>query len=148
MKILYLSLPFVVGVALTAQAVINGQLRTAINSPVMATLISFLVGTVFLIGIMLIINQKIPTLSELTAIAWYKYTGGIMGAFIVLAIILSIQTINPSTLFALIVTGQLLTALLLEHFALLGVRPSPINWTKIMGVILLVAGVFLINQKK
>ena len=148
MKLFYLFLPVIVGVALTAQASINGQLRVAINNPLMATLISFLVGTILLVAILLLSSQRIPSIPELTNIEWYKYTGGILGAFIVMAIIISIQNINPSAMFALIVTGQLLTALAFEQFGLLGVKPSPISWPKIVGVILLVVSVYLINKKK
>lgn len=148
MKLLYSILPLIIGIALTTQASINGQLRSAINSPLLATLLSFLVGTIFLVGVIFFSSQKIPSIATLTTIEWYKYTGGLLGAFIVLAVILSIQNINPSALFALIVAGQLITALLFEYFGLLDVKQSPLNWTKIIGVILLVVGVYLINRKK
>ena len=148
MKNISLLLPFIVGIALTAQASINGQLRTAVNSPLLATLISFIVGTVFLVGIIIFTSDKIPSLTEFSQIEWYKYTGGLLGAFIVMAIILSIKNINPSALFALIVAGQLITALVFEQLGILGVRQSSVNWSKVLGVILLVAAVYLINRKK
>ena len=148
MKNISLFLPFIVGIALTAQASINGQLRTSVNSQLMATLISFLVGTVLLVGIIIFTNDKIPSLGELGQIEWYKYTGGLLGAFIVMAIIVSIKTISPSALFALIVAGQLVTAIAFEQFGLLGVRQVTVGWSKVVGVILLVTAVYLINRKK
>ena len=63
MKIIYSFLPLIIGAALTAQAAINGQLRSAVNNPLMATLISFIVGTVFLVGVVLVSNQKIPAIT-------------------------------------------------------------------------------------
>src|SRR5690349_8177895 len=132
MKNIYIILPLIIGVALTVQASINGQLRVAINSPLQATLISFLVGTVFLILALVIARESIPSLQEFSQIEWYKYTGGLLGAFIVMGTILSIKNINPSTLFALIVAGQLITAIAVEHFGLLSVKQSSINFSKVI----------------
>lgn len=147
MKNLYLFLPFTIGIALTLQAAINGQLRAAINSSLMATLISFLVGTLFLVVIILILKENIPALSQFSTIRWYTYTGGILGAFIVMAVILSIKNINPSTLFALIVAGQLLTAIVFEQFGWLGIKQTDISWSKVSGIVLMIASVYLINKK-
>jgi transporter family-2 protein len=148
MRTIYLLLPFITGVALTTQAAINGQLRTAINSPLLATFISFIVGTIFLLIIILFSTQKDVSIHTFTQVAWYKYTGGLLGSFIVMAIILSIKNISPSALFALVVAGQLITAIVFEQFGVLGVKLAPINWTKFIGVIMLIAAVYLINRKE
>jgi transporter family-2 protein len=148
MKTYYLLVPFSIGIALTAQATINSQLRGAVNSALVATLISFLVGTLALGVMIVILNEKIPSAQQLAGVAWYKYTGGLLGAFIVMAIIVSIKNINPSALFALVVAGQLVTAVIIEHFGFMGIPRIAVNWTKLTGIALLVISVYLINQKK
>ena len=44
----------------------------------------------------------------------------------------------------LVVTGQILASLAMDHFGLVGFEPSPIDGPKLLGVILLLAGVALV----
>src|SRR6195952_5514426 len=89
MKYLFYFLPFAVGIALTTQAGINSQLKVAINNPWMAAFISFVTGTAFLAIVLIVTRQTIPSAPQLASIPLYKYTGGILGAFIVTAVIFS-----------------------------------------------------------
>jgi transporter family-2 protein len=45
------------------------------------------------------------------------------------------------------ITGQLITAIVFDHFALLGFKENPVSPVKVIGFILLVAGAYLINKK-
>src|ERR1700712_2843484 len=111
MKYLFYFLPFVVGVALTTQAGINSQLKVAINNPWLAAFISFVVGTVFLGIVILATRQTIPSASDFGNISLYKYTGGLLGAFIVTAVIFSVQKIGSANSSVLLIGGQMLVAL-------------------------------------
>jgi transporter family-2 protein len=77
----------------------------------------------------------------------YKYTGGLLGAFFVTVIILTVQKIGSANVFALVIAGQLFMALLYDHLGLFGFPQSNISVTKIIGVVLLVVGAYLINKK-
>ncbi len=147
MKYLFYFLPFIIGVALTTQAGVNSQLKVAVNNPWLAAFISFLVGTIFLGIIMLFTKQQYPSLTQLSNISLYKYTGGVLGAFIVTAIIFSVQKIGSANVFVLLIGGQLLVALIYDHFALFGLPQNSFNWVKLLGVVLLIIGAYLINKK-
>lgn len=147
MKYFFYFLPFVVGIALTTQAGINSQLRVAINNPWLAAFISFVVGTVFLGVIIVATRQTIPSVSDFSNISLYKYTGGVLGAFIVTAVIFSVQKIGSANSFVLLIGGQMLVALIYDHFGLFGLPQSPFNIVKLLGVILLVIGSYLIIRK-
>jgi transporter family-2 protein len=147
MKYFFFFLPVIIGVALTTQAGVNSQLKVAVNNPWLAAFISFLVGTVFLGLIMLFTKQEYPTLSQLSSISLYKYTGGILGAFIVTAIIFSVQKIGSANVFVLLIGGQLLVALIYDHFGWFGLPRHSFTLVKLLGVILLVTGAWLINKK-
>lgn len=135
------------GLTITTQAGVNSQLKTAVNNQWIAAFISFLVGTVALALIILLTRQQLPGLQQLQQIEGYKFTGGLLGAFFVTVIIYSVQQIGSANVFALVIAGQLLFALVFDHFGLFGFKQSPINWGKIAGVLMLIGGAYLINRK-
>lgn len=147
MKILFYFLPVLSGVAIAVQAILNGQLRIAIGSPLIAALISFLTGTLLLLLLIGITRPSIPSLAVLQQVSWLKWTGGLLGAFFVLAVIVSIQKIPSANLFALIITSQFITALVIDHFGWFGAIQTSANPMKIAGVVLLIAGAYLIIKK-
>lgn len=147
MKILFYLLPVFAGIAITIQSGINSQLRIALQHPLLAAFISFVVGTVAL-GILLIFSKDaLPQLSEYSAINWYKYTGGLLGAFVVTVTLLAVTRIGAGNMFVLIVAGQLVTAVLMDHYGVLGLKPNPVSMQKFFGICLLVAGAWLVNKK-
>jgi bacterial/archaeal transporter family-2 protein len=147
MDIVFFFLPIVAGVALTTQVGVNSQLREATNSPLTASFISFVVGTVALALIVLATRQPFPSLQSLGEISWHKYLGGLIGAVYVTIAIISAQRLSAANLFAFIVTGQMISALICDHYGWLGFKESPATLTRVGGAVLLVGGAYLINQK-
>jgi transporter family-2 protein len=147
MKYLVFILPAIAGMAISTQAGVNSQLRVAVNNPWVAAFISFLIGTLLLGLYVVVTRQPFPSVTQLNGIELYKYAGGLLGAFFVTVIILTVQKIGSANVFALVIMGQLLMALLYDHLGWFGFPQSNINWIKILGVILLVLGAYLINKK-
>jgi len=147
MKYLVFILPAIAGLTITTQAGVNSQLRVAVNNPWVAAFISFLVGTVILGLYIVATRQPFPSFTQLRGIELYKYTGGLLGAFFVTVIILTVQKIGSANVFALVIAGQLFMALLYDHLGLFGFPQSNISVTKMLGVILLVVGAYMINKK-
>ncbi|MCJ8166752.1 DMT family transporter [Pontibacter sp. E15-1] len=142
-----LLLPFLAGMAVTTQTAINGQLRTAVHSPLLTAFISFSIGTLVLGTLVLLTRQEIPTLKQFSEIEVYKLSGGLLGAFFITVVILSVQRLSVANIFSLVVAGQFILALIYDHFGLLGVRQSPITLTRLAGVASLILGAYLINRK-
>ena len=140
-------LPLLAGIAVAFQTPINGQLRMLVSSPLLAALISFLLGTLVLAILVLVTKQQFPASSHLSGSDWYKFTGGILGAFFIVVMIVSVQRMSVANLLALVIAGQLITALLVDHFGLLGVKQSSITVTRALGAIALIIGTYLINKK-
>lgn len=147
MKYLFFILPALAGLTITTQAGVNSQLKVAVNNPWIAAFISFLVGTILLGLYIVATRQPVPSLTQLRGIELYKYSGGLLGAFFVTVIIFSVQKIGSANVFALVIAGQLLVALLYDHYGLFGFRQSAINWVKLLGVGMLIGGAYLINKK-
>jgi transporter family-2 protein len=144
-------LPFLVlvlaGAALTTQSAVNSQLRGGLHSVMWAVLASYLVGTLAAALVLVGTQAPLPTLSNASAIRWYQWTGGVLGMVYIAAIVFSLQRVGAASLFALVVTGQLLTALLFDHLGLLGLVRSPLTLSRLAGALLLVAGAYLLNRK-
>lgn len=142
-----LLLPVVAGAAVATQTAINGQLRGIVGSPLVAALISFSVGTLALLLLVFATKQELPGLHQLSGSEWYKFTGGLFGAFFISSVILSVQRMSVANLLSLVVAGQLITALLFDHLGLLGAKQNPITLTKLAGAAALILGAYLINKK-
>lgn len=147
MKILFYLLPVFAGIAITIQSGINSQLRTAIQHPLLAAFISFVVGTIALAILLLFSKEALPSFADYSSIEWYKYTGGLLGAFVVTVTLISVSQIGAGNMFVLVVAGQLATAVLMDHFGILGMKSNPVSLQKILGILLLVAGAWLVNKK-
>lgn len=147
MKLLYYLLPVVCGVTIAVQAIVNGQLRVAIGSPLVAAFISFFTGTLLLLLLIAVTRQPVPSLHTLQQVSWGKWTGGLLGAFFVTAVIITIQKIPAANMFALIITSQFITALLIDHFGWFGALQAPAGPVKLLGVALLITGAYLIIRK-
>lgn len=147
MKILFYLLPVFAGVAITIQSGVNSQLRSAIQHPLMAAFISFVVGTIALALLLLFSKNTLPGLSQYSAISWYKYTGGLLGAFVVTVTLISVAQIGAGSMFVLIVAGQLVTAVLMDHFGVLGLKTNPVTLQKFFGICFLIMGAWLVNRK-
>ena len=85
-------------------------------------------------------------LPALARVPWYGWTGGLLGVGYVLTITWSLKRVGAANLFALVVAGQLVTALLLDQAGWLGLERSTWSLSKLVGVALLVGGAYLINR--
>jgi len=147
MKFIFYVLPLLAGVAMSIQAGVNSQLRTVLNNPLLAAFISFITGTAALVIMLLLSKKGLPAWQIYSGISWHKYIGGLLGVIVVVSVILSVPQIGSANMFVLIIAGQLLTAVILDHFGFLGMKPNLINLQKIIGIIFLIAGAYLVNKK-
>jgi bacterial/archaeal transporter family-2 protein len=141
--LLYL-LALVVGVGLVVQVGMNVTLRGAITSPLVAALISFLVGSLALLLYILATRTPWPVRAQVTAVPLWAWFGGVLGAFYVASSIVVGPRLGAAALLALIVLGQLLGSLVLDHFGWLGFPQHPLTLVRLAGAALLFAGVVLI----
>ena len=144
-KIIWFSIAFLSGAFLPIQAGLNTKLGKSLESPVFASMISFVVGATAIIIYILLTRESVSLASMRTA-PYYAWTGGILGAFYVTAIILSFPRIGPAMTFGLVVAGQMVIAVALDHFNILVAQQHPINLWRILGIVLIVTGVIIIRK--
>ena len=139
-------LAFFVGVLLPVQVGINAELARYINSPVLAALISFLVGSICLLFSAAVLETPFPNLVDVISLPSWLWTGGLIGALVVLGSILAGPKIGALALVSLLLAGQLIGSIMIDHYGWLGFSFHKMNFQRLLGVILLVGG-FLLIQK-
>lgn len=77
----------------------------------------------------------------------YFLLGGVMGAFITLTVIKSMDALGPAKAVMLIVISQLIIAYLIELFGLFGVEKQPFSWRKVIGALTAIAGFIIFKFK-
>ena len=94
------------------------------------------------------IFQRLPLnlLVNLRTLPWYAWLGGVIGAVYVVSILLLLPRLGLALSFSLIIAGQLLISLLLDHFGLLGLPVQSISAGRLLGAALLMIGVALIRK--
>ena len=122
------------------QPSVNARLAQKVGL-IESSCLSFLVGTVFLL-ILTIFGWG--SFSAINQVSWWELTGGLLGAFYVFTVILIVPRLGTGAAMAVTIAGQLLTALLLDHFQLFGFRGIPLDITRISGAMLMLLGAWLI----
>lgn len=142
----YLFIALLAGAMMPTQAATNNKMATFVDSPVLAAFISFLVGTIALLVYLLLTGvplTNVAAVREAPAIAW---VGGLLGAFFVAASVTLVPRLGVALTFSLIIAGQMIVTLVIDHFGLLGLDVKPVNWLRIAGIILITGGVGLIRR--
>ena len=133
------------GAATALQAPTNAKMMTAVGSPVNAAFVSFAVGTAAL-GILAVVLQTRPDMAASRALRWYAWVGGLYGAIFVVAAAWGVPRLGVATTIILMVAGQLLLSVALDHFGAMGMPKQPISWGRVAGVGLVLAGVLLVRR--
>lgn len=144
MNLLLLIVAFVVGAMLSVQVGLNAQLRQSVGDPLLAALGSFLVGTSALLVLVIAMRVSWPAPAELRGVPVSHFMGGLLGALYVASAVVLAPKLGAATLLALIVSGQLLMSVLLDHFGWLGFAEQPVNLWRLVGVALLITGVVMV----
>jgi len=141
----FLLMALLAGMSVPTQAGINAQLGLWTRSPVLASTISFMVGTLTLILYSLATRIPLPSLATVGNHPWWIWVGGSLGAFFVTATIILVPKLGATAMVALILAGQMIASLLLDHFGALGYPLHPVNLGRVAGVLLVCGGVWLIK---
>lgn len=124
------------------QAPINSGLGRAVGTWAAAS-ISFLVGTAALL-LIAAINHSDVHLGGAGGVAWYYFTGGLLGAAYVTTVLVSVRTLGAGGVTAATIAGQLTMSVVIDRLGILGLSQKPLSLARVVGVALLALGVFLI----
>lgn len=145
-NVLLLGLAFIAGAMMPIQAGTNNKMSIVTDSPLLAALMSFVVGTIALFICVIASGTPVASFVEIKnapAIAWI---GGLLGAFFVTSAVILVPRLGVAMTFSAMIAGQMLLTLIIDHFGLLGVEVRPVNWARIAGIVLITLGVILVRR--
>lgn len=140
-----LAMAFVSGALMPLQAGINGLLAKEVSSALNAATISFLVGAMALL-ILALLQRDSVSVETFKSLHWWHWAGGMLGAFFVFTAAFVAPKIGALLFMALVLLGQLSSAIFLDHQGWVGYKEIPINIGKIAGLILILGGVWVIRR--
>lgn len=148
MRWAFLGVAMLGGVLVAVQAVINNRMRQSLDGDALATaLLSFGVGLLCLGTALLARELGQPSLrgiaEGLPQAPWWAWLGGLCGAGYVLSIVLGVPRIGVAWTLGGVLVGQQLCALMVDSFGLSGLAPMAVDWRRVMGLTLVMTGVFL-----
>ncbi len=142
----FIVLAILAGMMMPTQAAINNKLAGHVDSPVLAAFISFAVGTVALFLYILATGVPLSNLANSANAPWIAWLGGILGAFFVASAVILVPKIGVALTFSLIIAGQMLITLVIDHFGWLGVPERPVSVLRVVGAAMITVGVVLIRR--
>jgi transporter family-2 protein len=142
-----MSLTALAGATLAVQVGFNATMRSHAGSPMAAALVNFAVGTLFLAVAVAVGRGGFSGIAQVTGAPWWAWGAGILGGLYIAASAAFGPAIGGATFLALIVAGQMVAALALDHYGLLGFPVRPIDASRITGALLVIGGMFLLARQ-
>jgi transporter family-2 protein len=144
--LLPVTLAVMAGGSVVVQQVLNANLRVALSSAAWSGFMSYFVGVICMALLALALRDPIPLASVAVRIPWWAWSGGLFGAIFIGLAILLVPQLGAATFIALLVAGQMLASLTIDHFGWMGLAQRSLDLPRVIGVALLIGGVVLIRR--
>ena len=142
----YLSgLAVLAGIGNAVQSGTNATLVKTLAQPFAAGLaVACVTGTTFLAVGLVSGRLSLPSAEQALQAPWWAWIGGALGAVVVLSQLFVARQIGAAPYLGILVTAGVATSILLDHFGWVGFEPDPAGLWRILGAVLMVAGVTLV----
>lgn len=134
------------GIGIPTMAALNAGLSTKLQSPSLAASILFLVALLLSISYMLVFDGLPKTFSAPDT-PLYFYFGGFFVVFYILSITWVAPNFGIGNAVSFVLLGQLISMMLIDQFGLMGAQQTSITLQRVIGIVLMAAGVFLVVRK-
>ncbi|PRX27738.1 transporter family-2 protein [Orenia metallireducens] len=144
--IIFIIVAAVSGLAMAIQGSLNSVLGKVVGQ-LEATFVVHIIATVLVALLLFALSLGKGDWSQLAEAPWYTYLGGLLNVIILYGVIYSIPHLGVANATTAIVAGQVLTAVLVDHFGLFGLEKIEFHWIQLVGLLLLAVGVKLLYVK-
>lgn len=146
LPVVYTLLVLAVGGALSVQTQVNARLGQQLGHPIVAAAASFIIGLVLLLVIAFLVRAPMPTGEALAATPLRWWIGGALGALFIAISIVIAPRIGLGYFATLVIAGQLIAALWLEHSGWLETQQHPVTLVRVLGAVLVLLGAMLVRR--
>jgi len=138
-------LVLIAGALTAAQPPTNAVLARESGSVLFAAFLSFAVGTLVLIALLAALRPAVA-LPPLRGVPWWAWAGGLYGAFFVAVGAFAAPRLGIASMVTIGVAGSMVGALVIDHFGAFGLARAPISPGRVVGILLVLAGVVLVRR--
>ena len=146
MKQILIPIAIGVGCLLPIQGAFLAKMGPQLNHPIQATLASYIAGLITCAVFLGVSRVPVPGVQQLLAIDWYLYFAGALGMVFVSGMLYLMPHIGVANMLVAAIIGQLLASLIIDHFGFLGGLKIAISPARLLGIILLLAGLFFVQK--
>jgi bacterial/archaeal transporter family-2 protein len=143
---LFFAAALLAGTLITVQTGSNARLKEAFGEALPAVIVSSSIGIILLGAVTLAVRTPWPSLPSVAGTPWWGWLGGPLGAIYAVTVVVLARELGAATLTALIVTGQLVCSVVLDHFGWVGFTEHAAGIGRLLGCLLMVVGFFLIAR--
>jgi transporter family-2 protein len=143
---LFFAAALLAGALITVQTGSNARLKEAFAEALPAVIVSSSLGIIVLVAMTVSARTPWPSLPSIAGTPWWGWLGGALGAVYAVTTVLLARELGAATLTALVVTGQLVCSVVLDHFGWVGFNEHAAGIGRVVGCLLMVAGFFLIAR--
>lgn len=144
---LLILLAVIIGTLMPVQAGLNAELTRILRHPYLGAFVSLTSGAIAVLILVLTKGIGLSEIKRFSEVPPHLYLGGILGAIFVGSSLFLIPRLGATSMIAAFITGQLLGSVIIDHYGLLGLTATPVSITRIFGIVLLFAGLFLVIKK-
>ncbi len=136
----------IIGGLLQACSAMNAELYRSLKNPWLASLVLFGLITAFFVIATALMPKPLPSVADIMRMPWWGPLAGIVGAVAVYAGLKLVGQVGAGTYTALNVTAAIIMSVAIDHFGLLRVEAHSCSIGRVIGALLMIAGVTLISK--
>ncbi|MGR6329608.1 DMT family transporter [Sphingomonas sp. XXL09] len=135
---------FAAGMLQAVGAAMGGQLNKSLHNPWLATSISFMLVMFTTVALFACMPKPLPSVGDFAQMPWWAPLGGVVGAVAVFAGFMLIQKLGAGPVNGVTITANIIASLAIDHYGLLRMEQHAMNPYRLVGAVLMIAGVTLI----
>jgi len=134
------------GIGIPIMAALNAGLGTKLESPALAAAFLFFVAMIASLSYLLLV-EGIPTSFSAPSTPFYFYLGGLFVVFYVLSVTWIAPRFGIGNAVSFVLLGQLISMATIDQLGLLGAPQTSLTLPRLMGLLLMAIGFFLVVRK-
>jgi len=134
------------GAMIPIQAASNAALSKAVG-PIITTFIVLLIAIISTSIYIMVSKTPLPEISKVKDSPAYGYSGGLIVAFYIIIITFITPRLGVGTSIGLIITGQIIGAVIIDHFGLFGAVVRTIDLKRLTGTLFMIVGIYFVMKK-
>ena len=144
MNVFLYVIPALAGILNAVHSGTNAQLTKSLQRPWWAALFVCLISGAAVIPGILVAREGFPSVAGLAKTPWWAWLGTVIAAVPVITTLLFAGRLGGAAFNGLVVTATMVTSVVLDHFGLLGFDVHAVNLWRVVGAVLMIAGVSLV----